>query len=33
MAYNHFRRQVRLLAADLEHFGVEFLNIARRYFL
>jgi biopolymer transport protein TolQ len=33
MAYNYFRRQVRLLASDLEHFSVEFLNIARRYFL
>src|SRR5262245_20016076 len=33
MAYNHFRRQVRLLASDMEHFSIEFLNIARRYFL
>jgi biopolymer transport protein TolQ len=33
MAYNHFRRQVRLLAADLEHFSAEFLHIVRRHFL
>jgi len=33
MAYNHFRRQVRLLASDLEYFSAEFLNIARRYFV
>jgi biopolymer transport protein TolQ len=33
MAYNHFRRQVRLLAADLDHFSAEFLHIARRHFL
>jgi biopolymer transport protein TolQ len=33
MAYNYFRRQVRLLASDLEYFSAEFLNIVRRYFL
>jgi biopolymer transport protein TolQ len=33
MAYNHFRRQVRLLAADLEHFAVEFLHLTRHHFL
>ncbi len=33
MAYNYFRRQVRLLASDMEHFAAEFLNIARRHFL
>jgi biopolymer transport protein TolQ len=33
MAYNHFRRQVRLLIADLEHFSAEFLHIVRRHFL
>ena len=33
MAYNHFRRQVRLLAADMELFSAEFLNIARHRFL
>src|SRR5262249_23763408 len=33
MAYNHFRRQVRLLTADMEHFSAEFLNIARHHFL
>jgi len=33
MAYNHFRHQVRLLAADMELFAAEFLNIARHRFL
>ena len=33
MAYNYFSRQVRLLAADMENFSAEFLNIAERHFL
>ena len=33
MAYNHFRRRVRLLVADLDHFATEFLHIARRRLL
>lgn len=33
MAYNYFSRQVRLLAAEMENFLAEFLNIAERHFL
>ncbi|MGH7964874.1 MAG: protein TolQ [Candidatus Binatia bacterium] len=33
MAYNYFSRQVRLLAAEMENFSAEFLNIAERHFL
>src|SRR5438552_3383317 len=33
MAYNYFSRQVRVLAADMENFSAEFLNIAERHFL
>ncbi|MEW6301105.1 MAG: protein TolQ [Thermodesulfobacteriota bacterium] len=33
MAYNYFSRQVRVLAAEMENFSAEFLNIAERHFL
>lgn len=33
VAYNHFSRRVRVLAADMENFSSEFLNIAERHFL
>jgi biopolymer transport protein TolQ len=33
VAYNHFARQARLLASDMENFASEFLNIAERHFL
>ena len=33
MAYNYFSRQIRVLAADMENFVAEFLNIAERHFL
>lgn len=33
MAYNYFSRQVRVLAAEMENFLAEFLNIAERHFL
>ena len=33
MAYNYFSRQNRVLAADMENFVAEFLNIAERHFL
>ncbi len=33
VAYNHFARQARLLAADMDNFASEFLNIAERHFL
>jgi biopolymer transport protein TolQ len=33
VAYNHFARQVRVLAADMDNFAFEFLNIAERHFL
>jgi len=33
VAYNHFMRQIRVLAADMENFSFEFLNIAERHFL
>jgi len=32
MAYNHFRRQVRLLTVDMEHFANEFLIVVGRRF-
>jgi biopolymer transport protein TolQ len=31
--YNRFARQLRVLAADMDNFGAEFLNIAERHFL
>jgi len=31
--YNRFARQVRLLTAEMDTFGAEFLNIAERHFL
>ncbi len=33
VAYNHFARQIRVLAAEMENFASEFLNIAERHFL
>src|SRR4029077_227053 len=33
VAFNHFSREVRVLHADMENFGAEFLNIAERHFL
>jgi len=33
VAYNHFSRQIRVLAAEMENFSAEFLNIAERHFL
>jgi biopolymer transport protein TolQ len=33
VAYNHFARQIRVLAAEMENFSAEFLNIAERHFL
>lgn len=33
VAYNHFGHKVRLLAAEMESFSHEFLNIAGRHFL
>lgn len=33
IGYNHFARQIRVLAADMENFASEFLNIAERHFL
>jgi biopolymer transport protein TolQ len=33
MAFNYFSRQVRVLAAEMENFSAEFLNIAERHFL
>ncbi len=33
VAYNHFSRQIRVLAAEMENFAFEFLNIAERHFL
>ena len=33
VAYNHFAGQVRVLAAEMENFASEFLNIAERHFL
>jgi biopolymer transport protein TolQ len=33
MQYNAFARQIRVLAADMENFKSEFLNIAERHFL
>ena len=33
IAYNHFSRQIRVLAAEMDNFSSEFLNIAERHFL
>jgi len=33
MAFNYFSRQIRVLAAEMENFAAEFLNIAERHFL
>jgi biopolymer transport protein TolQ len=33
MAYNHFARRIKVLAADMDNFAHEFLNIAERHFL
>ncbi len=32
IAYNHFLQEIRVLAADMENFTQEFLNIAERHF-
>ena len=31
--YNRFARQIRVLTAEMDNFGAEFLNIAERHFL
>jgi len=33
MAYNHFAQKIKVLAADMDNFSQEFLNIAERHFL
>ncbi len=33
VAYNHFARQSRVIAIEMENFASEFLNIAERHFL
>lgn len=33
MAYNHFANRIKVLAADMDNFSHEFLNIAERHFL
>ena len=33
VAYNHFSRQARVMALEMENFSAEFLNIAERHFL
>ncbi len=33
VAYNHFARQIRVLAVEMDNFAFEFLNIAERHFL
>jgi biopolymer transport protein TolQ len=33
IAYNHFARQTRVMAIEMENFASEFLNIAERHFL
>lgn len=33
VAYNHFARQARVMAVEMENFSSEFLNIAERHFL
>jgi len=33
MAYNHFTHNIKVLAADMDNFSHEFLNIAERHFL
>ena len=33
VAYNSFSRQIRVLSAEMDNFGFEFLNIAERHFL
>jgi biopolymer transport protein TolQ len=32
MAYNHFAERIKVLAADMDNFSHEFLNIAERHF-
>jgi biopolymer transport protein TolQ len=32
MAYNHFAQRIRVLAAEMDNFSHEFLNIAERHF-
>jgi biopolymer transport protein TolQ len=33
IAYNHFSNRIRVLAADMDNFSHEFLNIAERHFV
>ena len=33
MAYNYFLRRVRVIEAEVETFGSDFLNIVKRHFL
>ncbi|MGH7828748.1 MAG: MotA/TolQ/ExbB proton channel family protein, partial [Candidatus Binatia bacterium] len=33
VAYNHFAHRIKVLAADMDNFSHEFLNIAERHFL
>ena len=33
MAYNHFANKIKVLAADMDNFSHEFLNIAERHFV
>lgn len=33
MAYNHFVQRIKVLAAEMDNFSQEFLNIAERHFL
>ena len=33
VAYNHFARQARVMAVEMDNFASEFLNIAERHFL
>ncbi len=33
LAYNHFVQRIKVLAADMDNFSHEFLNIAERHFL
>lgn len=33
VAYNHFAQRIKVLAADMDNFSQEFLNIAERHFL
>jgi biopolymer transport protein TolQ len=32
MAYNYFVQQIKVLAAEMDNFSQEFLNIAERHF-